>query len=45
MPFQSKAQRRFLHAKHPEIANRWEKKYPVKPKLPEKKPTPKKSGR
>ena len=24
MPFASKKQRRFLHAVHPEIANRWE---------------------
>ena len=27
MPFQSEKQRRYLHANHPEIANRWEKKY------------------
>lgn len=24
MPFRSTKQRRFMHAKHPEIANRWE---------------------
>ena len=27
MPFQSEKQRRYLHANHPEIANRWEAKY------------------
>jgi hypothetical protein len=27
MPFKSEKQRRFLHAKHPEIAKRWEHKY------------------
>ena len=27
MPFQSPKQRRYLHANHPEIANRWEAKY------------------
>ena len=27
MPFQSEKQRRYLHANHPEIAKRWEKKY------------------
>lgn len=25
MPFRSKAQQRFLHAKHPRIARRWDK--------------------
>jgi hypothetical protein len=25
MPFNSSKQRRFMHAKHPEIANRWER--------------------
>jgi hypothetical protein len=25
MPFKSERQRRFLHAKHPEIAKRWER--------------------
>lgn len=24
-PFKSKAQRKFMHAKHPKIAKRWEK--------------------
>lgn len=27
MPFKSKKQERYLWAKHPEIAKRWEKKY------------------
>jgi len=27
MPFQSEKQRRYLHANHPDIANKWEKKY------------------
>ncbi len=34
MPFKSEAQRRFMHAKHPEIAERWEHEYPRKKKLP-----------
>ena len=27
MPYKSDAQRRFMHAKHPAIAKRWDKKY------------------
>lgn len=27
MPFRSEKQRKFLYAKHPEIAKRWTKKY------------------
>ena len=27
MPFKSEKQRRYLHANHPEIAERWEKNY------------------
>ena len=27
MPFRSTKQRRFMYAKHPEIAKRWAKKY------------------
>lgn len=30
MPYRSEKQRRFLHAKHPEIAARWDKKYGAK---------------
>ena len=29
MPFKSEAQRRFMHAKHPTIAKRWEREYPT----------------
>tara|TARA_R100001530_G_scaffold43220_1_gene32894 strand:- start:319 stop:486 length:168 start_codon:yes stop_codon:yes gene_type:complete len=27
VPFKSEKQRKYLHANHPEIAQRWEKKY------------------
>jgi hypothetical protein len=37
MPFESKAQRRFMYAKHPEIAKRWQEHTPKGKKLPEKK--------
>lgn len=36
MPMRSKAQRRYLHAKHPEVAKRFEKKTPSGKKLPER---------
>lgn len=42
MPYKSDAQRKFMHAKHPEIAKRWDKETPKKGKsLPAKvaKPT------
>jgi hypothetical protein len=35
MPFQSKAQRAYLYAKHPEIAKRWESVTPKGAALPE----------
>lgn len=35
MPLKSQAQRRWMHATHPEMAKRWEKETPKK-KLPEK---------
>lgn len=35
MPFASQAQRRYMYLKHPEIAKRWEKETPEKPKLPQ----------
>ena len=35
MPFVSKSQRRFLYAKHPEIAEKWAKETPKDKKLPE----------
>lgn len=36
MPFRSEAQRRFMYARHPKIAERWSKETPDR-KLPEKK--------
>lgn len=32
MPYKSDAQRRFMHAKHPEIAERWDREYRDTPK-------------
>lgn len=32
MPFKSEKQRRYMHANHPEIAERWEHEYGDKPK-------------
>ena len=43
MPFKSKAQRRFLYAKEPEVAKEYESKTPKGKKLPEKKKAKKKS--
>ena len=34
MPFKSEAQRRYLWAKHPQIAERWAKEYPNQKSLP-----------
>ncbi len=36
-PFQSESQRRFLWAKHPEIAKRWADEYPNQKNLPKHK--------
>lgn len=36
MPFKSKAQMAFMYAKHPNIAKRWSKEYPIKSSLPER---------
>lgn len=36
MPYKSKAQMRYMYAKHPEIARRWTGKYGVPKKLPER---------
>jgi len=36
MPFKSEAQRRFMYARHPEIAKRWER-HTRKKKLPKRK--------
>lgn len=35
MPYESDAQRRFMHARHPEIAKRWDKEHPDQKGLPE----------
>jgi len=37
MPYKSAKQRRYLHAKHPEIAKKWDKKYGTKIKKGTKK--------
>jgi len=37
MPLKSKAQQRYMFARHPKIARRWEKEYGVPESLPEKK--------
>lgn len=34
MPFRSMAQRKFMYAKHPDIAKRWSSEYPNQGKLP-----------
>jgi hypothetical protein len=36
MPFKSKAQRRWMHARKPKMANRWEEHTPKGKKLPER---------
>lgn len=43
MPFKSKAQRRFMYAKHPKLAKEFEEKTSKGKKLPEK--VKKKSGK
>jgi hypothetical protein len=37
MPFKSERQRKFMHAKHPKIADRWEKEAKAKRKKSKKK--------
>lgn len=37
MPFKSKAQQKFMFAKHPKIAQKWADKYGVPKNLPKKK--------
>ena len=37
MPFRSRAQRRYLYAKHPAMAKRWAKHTPSGKRLPERK--------
>ena len=36
MPYKSAAQMKFMHAKHPEIAKRWDKEYSAPKKFPQK---------
>lgn len=36
MPFKSQQQRKFMYAKHPEMAEEWEDKTPKGKKLPKK---------
>ncbi len=36
MPFKSEAQRRYMYARHPEIAKRWSREYPNQKNLPKK---------
>lgn len=36
MPFKSKQQRKFMYAKHPEMAKKWEEKTPKGKSLPKK---------
>lgn len=45
MPFESEKQRRYMHAKHPEIAAKWEREAKRKGTAAVKKKTPKKKGR
>jgi hypothetical protein len=42
MPYKSDKQRRYMHAQHPEIAARWDKKYGGKIEGKKKKPRRKK---
>jgi hypothetical protein len=37
VPYVSEAQRRYMHAKHPKIAARWDREYPSQGKLPQHK--------
>jgi hypothetical protein len=43
MPYKSEKQRRYMHAKHPEIAKRWDKEYGSKVSSPSKKKKKRKS--
>ena len=35
MPYKSDAQRKFMHARHPKIAKKWDAKYETPKNLPE----------
>lgn len=45
MPYQSEKQRRFMHARHPDIAARWDKEYGAKSKVKRKVKKPIKRGK
>jgi hypothetical protein len=47
MPFKSKQQRKFMYAKHPEMAKEWEEKTPKGKVIPKKvkKKTSQKAGK
>ena len=46
MPFKSQSQRKFMYAKHPEMAKEWEEKTPKGKALPKKvKKSTKKAGK
>jgi hypothetical protein len=45
MPYRSKRQQRFMHAKHPGIAKRWDKKTRSFKSLPETAPKRKRGSR
>jgi len=48
MPFKSERQRRFMWAKHPEVAKRWESEYPagsLEEKVSKKRRTKKNGGK
>ena len=36
MPFKSEAQRRFMYARHPKVAERWRREYGPQRELPKK---------
>lgn len=36
MPFKSKQQRKYMYARHPEMAKRWEEETPTGKRLPQK---------
>lgn len=40
MPYASAAQRRFLHARHPAIAKRWDAEHATPTRLPHHRSTP-----
>lgn len=45
MPYKSSAQRKFMHARHPDIAKRWDAEYPNQKGLPEHVPPHKRKNK